>query len=137
MNEVQTFLDLLLGAALGGLYVALLRPLPRPRQDALFAAGLGGAALVYVPFALAGAAASWVPIEVAGFVAYTVVAVLGARRSRWLLAFGWAGHALWDFPLHAAPAAGFVPGWYPAACLAFDVVVAGYLAASARAMSGR
>ncbi len=93
----------------------------------LYALGLVGAALVYVGFAAFSGGQERLPLEALGLSLYTLVAVLGARRWPALLAAGWAGHALWDLLLHPASGSAYVPGWYPAACAGFDVVVGAYL----------
>ena len=66
-------------------------------------------------------------IELAGVAIYVVFALLGLKRSGWLLAVGWALHPLWDAGLHDY-AAEFVPHWYINGCLGFDLLVAAYVA---------
>jgi len=64
-------------------------------------------------------------IVAAGFL---VVAIVGFKWNLWLLVAALAGHGVFDF-IHAGVIADpGVPTWWPAFCLAFDVVAAAYLA---------
>jgi hypothetical protein len=96
-------------------------------QLALYALGLVGAALVYVGLAAFNGGREQLPLEALGLALYTLVAVLGVGRWPPLLVVGWAGHAAWDL-LHPGGYAPYVPGWYPPACIGFDLAVAAYLA---------
>ena len=82
----------------------------------------------YVLLAAVGATAHALLVETLLMSAFAVVAVLGFKRSSWLIVAGLAGHGLFDM-LH-----GFVvtnpgvPEWWPAFCSTFDVGIAGVLA---------
>ena len=89
---------LLLGLILGAAFVAVARSRGRD-ETRVVALGLVVAATVYVGFAVAGAGA------------------------------GWTLHAGWDVGLHlVGGGAAFAPEGYVVLCLAFDLVVAGYVA---------
>lgn len=98
-----------------------------PRGERLqWAVGLWVAAWIYVGFAVLGQSGwGWLGIELVGVALYGVLAWTGRSRSAWLAA-GWALHVLWDVFLHGGHGTAFVPGWYPPACLGFDVAVAAY-----------
>src|SRR5207302_8260062 len=81
----------------------------------------------YILFAVMGGSRHALIAEsiVAGI--FLVVAVVGFKKSLWLVAAGLAGHGILDF-FHARiiPDPG-VPIWWPGFCMAFDVVAAGVL----------
>jgi uncharacterized protein DUF6010 len=66
-------------------------------------------------------------VELLGVAIFTLSAWLGVRVSTLFLGLGWALHAAWDGLMHAIPGTGFVPIWYAPTCLAFDLVLAGYI----------
>lgn len=115
-----------IGTALGIAFVTAARRGSARHTRLLYAQALVIAAVIYVFFAaLGGAGGRWWSIEVAGVAGFGLLAWLGVRRSGYFLAAGWLLHVLWDLLLHG-PESYFVPAWYPAACLGFDVIVAIY-----------
>ncbi|MBO9531625.1 MAG: hypothetical protein J7513_01470 [Solirubrobacteraceae bacterium] len=121
------------GAVLGASAVVPSVLLVRRRTantTALAGAGLVIAAAIY-PAArtdrLAGPAGAR---ELAGLVAAgllaTAAAGAGGTRGRRLIAAGWASHALFD-AAHDTGRGSSIPAWYPAACAAFDLVLASEL----------
>ena len=84
-------------------------------------------ALIYVGFALVGQQWDWLPIEFGGVLLYSFFVFLSFRFSILFLALGWALHVVWDLALHFDGHPGYVPDWYPGACLGFDLLIAGYL----------
>jgi hypothetical protein len=125
----------IVAAALGGLlgfgFVALAGRAGR-RADALLGAGLVAAAVLYPLMGLPAHALREMPVELAGVAAFTAAALLGASLSPWFLALGWGAHALWDLALPSVTDTAYVPAWYAAACLGFDLAVAGLVAVRAR-----
>ena len=106
-----------------------------PRYARLLAGvGLIAASLFYVYFAArANESALWNIGELLGVAVFGTMAVLGMRGSRWWLVAGWALHPLWDVVLHYfLPGRSFAPLGYVFACLSFDLLVAGYIAARGR-----
>ncbi|MBX2872398.1 MAG: hypothetical protein KTR30_09870 [Saprospiraceae bacterium] len=98
-----------------------------PNKDhAFWRTGLVVAAVIYVVFSLVGGNLQWILIELGGVMVYLTFAVLSKRYSLWFLALGWALHVLWDLVLHGE-GLDFVPAWYPAACLGFDIAIAAYV----------
>jgi hypothetical protein len=81
---------------------------------------------------LGGAPRSWLILEVGGFVLFSLVALLGLRRSMWFVVVGWAAHPVWDVVLHKVLSVGFVPEWYPVGCAGFDLLLAVYIARRVR-----
>jgi hypothetical protein len=59
---------------------------------------------------------------------FTAAAVLGFRRTPWIVVAGLALHGGFDFIRHAIIPNPGVPAWWPGFCLAIDVAMAGYLA---------
>jgi hypothetical protein len=67
-------------------------------------------------------------LESIGIAAFVVAAAVGFKRSLWVVVAALAAHGAYDFvhgQLFTNPG---VPQWWPAFCLAFDVVAAAYLA---------
>jgi len=124
MIERSFVAAMLAGIVLAVPYIAYVRGHRRPALP--LAAGLFIAALIYLPPAAirAGASASW--LEASGVFAFGLLALAGVRLSPWLLVAGWSMHAGWDLLLHPVTHDGYVPGWYPALCVGFDILVAGY-----------
>jgi len=85
------------------------------------------AALIYVGFALFAKQWDWLLIELGGVLLYSFFVFLSFKYSILFLALGWALHISWDLLLHFNGAPGYVPTWYPGACLGFDLMIAGYL----------
>ena len=118
-----------LGAALAGALALANRSMRPPDESRLWAAALAVAALIYVGFAaFGGAPAPWLLLELGGVILYAGLALSSLRLSGWLLALGWLAHVAWDTLVHG-DAPGFVPGWYPAFCAGFDLIVATVIAA--------
>lgn len=119
--------EVITGAVLAGVLVALLRHARFERVLRFWAVALSVAAAIYVGFVLVGGArAQWFWVEVAGFILFSVLAFLGFTFSPWVLALAWFAHIAWDTLLHSQNT-GFVPQWYPAVCVGFDLVVGAYL----------
>lgn len=122
--------SLALGAAAAAVPLVWLRGRRRSSKLRFWALALLVAALIYVGFAVVGSALGLVddPPHILGYqglgvIVYGALGALGMRHPR-ALAAGWALHVLWDLGhRHAA----WVPDWYVAACLSFDLVAAGAL----------
>ena len=124
-----------LGLVLGAVFIVVARRFGIRGERRLLAVGLIVAALIYVGFAVAWAGGAWIAAELGGVVVFGGLAVLGLKRSPLSLAVGWALHPVWDAGLHLMGAgAAFAPTWYVVACISFDFLVGGYIAARFRAM---
>jgi hypothetical protein len=107
------------------------------RDGAFYPTVLVVVAHYYVLFATIGGSSDALPVELLGMAAFVLVAVLGFKRSSWLVAAGLAAHGVFDVVHpHVVQNAG-VPEWWPAFCGAFDVGIAALLAVVALARSRR
>ena len=82
----------------------------------------------YALFAVMGGSGQVLAFELIPIVAFLVAAVVGFKRSLWLVVVALAAHGVFDFfhgQLIANPG---VPLWWPSFCGAYDVVAAAYLA---------
>lgn len=98
----------------------------------LFAAFLAAMPLVYVVrylFDSTGREAnSWLWVEVLGIPIFATFAVLGVKRSPWLLAIGIVVHGLaWDSWHYRRST--YIPDWYAIFCMAVDLAFGAYVAA--------
>jgi len=131
---------LALGAVAAAAPIAWLHSKRPQARQRFWAVALLVAALIYVGFAVVGAGAGTIedPPHVLGYeglgvMVYGALGALGMRRPK-ALAVGWALHVLWDLG-HRHEV--WVPEWYVAACLSFDLVVAGALVWQARNSEAR
>jgi hypothetical protein len=83
----------------------------------------------YVLFAVMGASGPTLAIEIAVACAFALIAILGFKRNLWLVAAALIGHGAFDFVHHRLIENPGVPQWWPGFCLAFDVILGGWLAA--------
>lgn len=85
-------------------------------------------ASLYSLFAVIGAATEALVIESLVGVGFIAIALVGFKRSLWIVAAALAAHGIFDY-VHAAliPNPG-VPPWWPEFCATYDVVAAAYLA---------
>lgn len=82
----------------------------------------------YVLFAVMGGSSHALVMETLVMAGFLVVAVIGFKRSLWLVVAALAGHGIFDF-FHAHVVANpGVPAWWPGFCLTFDITVAVYVA---------
>ncbi len=82
----------------------------------------------YVLFAVMGGSGHALLVETAVGALFLALAMAGFKHSLWLAAGALAAHGILD-ALHGQLIANpGVPVWWPAFCLAFDEVAAGYLA---------
>lgn len=82
----------------------------------------------YALFAVMGGSTHALLIEAAVAILFLAVSLVGFRYSLWLVVAALAAHGILDVfhgQLIANPG---VPAWWPAFCLAYDEVAAGYLA---------
>ena len=85
-------------------------------------------ASLYSLFAVMGGSTRALVVEALVGVAFVALAVVGFRTSLWVVAAVLAVHGMFDL-VHAAVISNpGVPHWWPAFCLTYDAVAAGYLA---------
>jgi hypothetical protein len=131
---MATVIQLLIGILSCFIFVLVARRADLKREVKVYTMALIAAALIYVGFAVGtGAALPWVALEVGGLALFSLIALLGLRFSVWMLALGWAAHAVWDALLDEVLKVGFVPSWYPAVCIGFDLFLAVYIVTQLRA----
>ena len=95
-------------------------------EKRLLAAFLVGMPFVYVARALVAGAQSSLWWEVLAVPLFSVVAILGLKKSPWFLVAGIASHGMaWDAWHYRRSA--YIPNWYSACCLLLDLALAGYL----------
>jgi hypothetical protein len=82
----------------------------------------------YVLFAVMGGSKHALVPELIVMAGFVTLAVLGFRRSNWILVGALAGHGVFDALRGNLFANTGVPAWWPAFCGAFDVVIAACLA---------
>ncbi len=123
---INTMGWLLIGAAVAGVSIGFAHRLRWHSQVRCFAVLLFLAGAIYL---LLGAfhAVRWIAIESAGAVLFSLLACAGVRWPL-VLGLGWVLHAGWDAGLHLAIEQPVIGPWYLLMCLAFDPIVAGYLA---------
>lgn len=118
----------LIGAALAALVGALATMIGFDRDRAFYPTVMIVIASYYVLFAISGGATSSIVIEAAVMSLFAAAAIVGFRRSLWLVVAALAAHGIFDW-LHSPMIANAgVPPWWPPFCLAYDVVAAAYLA---------
>jgi hypothetical protein len=76
----------------------------------------------YVLFAAMGASRRTLLAEILVAGIFLLFAVLGFKRSLWVVVVGSIGHGLFDFVHHFFIDNPGVPRWWPGFCLSFDVV---------------
>jgi len=82
----------------------------------------------YVLFAAMGGSGHAMVLELIVMAVFVTAAVLGFKKSEWILVAALAGHGAFDALRGNAIENGGVPAWWPAFCGSYDVVAAACLA---------
>ena len=82
----------------------------------------------YVLFAAMGGSLHALAIEFVVMTGFVTAAVLGFKKSEWILVAALAGHGVFDALRGNAIENAGVPSWWPAFCGSYDVVAAACLA---------
>jgi hypothetical protein len=85
-------------------------------------------ATYYILFAVMGSSTSALILESGIAAVFLVLAVAGFKKNLWLIVAALAGHGVFDFFHHLFIQNPGVPVWWPAFCLAFDVLAGAFLA---------
>ena len=85
-------------------------------------------AFYYVLFAVMGGSTDALLIEITVATVFLALSLVGFKYSLWLVAAALAAHGIFDLFHDQLIANPGVPEWWPAWCLAYDGVAAGYLA---------
>lgn len=119
--------DLMRGAVLAVLTISVSLLLPGDLVIPFFAFLLVFAAAVYVGFAEADPTENEKGIQWGVALAFVAIALLGLRTSPWVIASGWVLHSGWDLLHHRDVLKTRTAEWYPGACLAYDLIIAGFI----------
>jgi hypothetical protein len=117
-----------IGILLGLVSVVLARLAGLDRDRAFYPTVLVVIATYYVLFAVVGGSFGALVVESIVMIAFVIVGVLGFKFNLWLVVFALAAHGVFDFVHGNVVVNPGVPIWWPAFCLAFDVVAAAFLA---------
>jgi hypothetical protein len=98
------------------------------RERAFYSTVVIAIASYYVLFAVMGASGRILVLEIVIATGFSLLAVLGFKRTPWLVVTALVGHGLFDFVHSRFIDNPGVPRWWPGFCLAFDVIVGGWLA---------
>jgi hypothetical protein len=85
-------------------------------------------AALYSLYAVIGGSTRALVVESMVGLGFIALAVFGFRTSLWIVAAALALHGVFDLVHGSLIANPGVPRWWPAFCLTYDVVAAGYLA---------
>jgi hypothetical protein len=113
---------LALGIGLGATLVGL------DRERAFYPTVMIVIALLYGLFAMIGSSLDALGAEAAPMAVFIAAAVVGFKRSLWIVAAALAGHGLFDFIHPHWIVNPGVPAWWPGFCGSYDIVAAAYLA---------
>lgn len=121
---MEYLIGLLLSLAVAGSAAAI----GFDRERAFYPTVLIVIASYYVLFAAAGASTRTLLIEIAIASGFVMLAVMGFKKSFWIVPVALVAHGVFDFVHHFLVFNPGVPRWWPGFCLAFDVVLAIWLA---------
>ncbi len=97
------------------------------RDRAFYPTALIAIATYDVLFAVVGGSTSALLIECALATVFTAAALIGFKRSEWIVAAAYAAHGIADLVHHSFSANAGIPDYWPGFCSAFDLVVAAIL----------
>ena len=121
-------MSIVVGLVLAAAFTAPLALLKREWALDFLTVQLGGIAAVYSGFALMDGRLAPATAEVAVTLTFLVVALAGRWFSPAILAAGYFAHGGWD-ALHSFGAVTTaIPSWYVPFCIAYDFLVAAYVA---------
>lgn len=102
--------------------------LPDPQALDFWAVLLAVVGAIYVGSALGDGRLRIILTETGVALAFLALTLAGLWQHPWFLVVGWAAHGLWDVGHHGEGestwSAPVEAGFYPLACLSFDLVVA-------------
>ena len=82
----------------------------------------------YALFAVMGGSVKSLEVEVAVGLGFSTLALVGFKKSMWLVAAGIAGHGVFDFFVHVFIPNPGMPIWWPGFCGTADLFLGGWLA---------
>lgn len=98
------------------------------RERSFYATVLIVVASLYALYAAIGGTREVMLQECVGVAAFTVLAVLGFKKSEWFLVVGLIGHGVYDFFHGGLIHNEGVPEWWPGFCGGYDVLAGVFLA---------
>ena len=116
------------GIALAFIVVCFGRVTGLARDQAFYPTLVIIVASYYVLFALMAGSPRALVVESIVMSAFVLGAVIGFKRSPWLVIACLGAHGVFDLLHDSISANPGVPGWWPAFCLTFDLGAAGLLA---------
>ena len=116
-----------MGVLVALLVCAFARVAGFDRDRAFYPTVLIITATYYVLFAAIGQSNEALIVETIIMVLFVAVAVAGFRLKLWMIAAGFAAHAVFDLVHGSVVNNPGVPSWWPAFCLAIDVALAALL----------
>jgi hypothetical protein len=114
--------SLALAVSLGASFVGL------DRDRAFYPTVTVVVASYYCLFAVMGGTSAALALESMVAAVFVFVAILGFRKNLWLVALALGSHGMFDLVHGRVISNPGMPYWWPAFCLSYDVVAAGYLA---------
>jgi hypothetical protein len=81
----------------------------------------------YVLFAVIGGSGHALVVETLVMIGFLLVAVIGFKKSLWLVVAALAAHGVFDLFHGRVVANPGVPAWWPAFCLTYDLTAAAFL----------
>ncbi|MGO4382105.1 hypothetical protein [Pseudoduganella sp. RAF53_2] len=120
MLSVLIGIALAIGVGLLGTYIKL------DRERGFYPVILIVVAAIYVLFACCANEPRVVFIEILPLAVFGIAAVVGFRKSQWIVVVGLAGHGCFDAVHNLLILNKGVPPWWPEFCGTFDVVFALY-----------
>jgi hypothetical protein len=124
----EGFVAYLVGATLALAVGGLSTVVGLDRDRAFYPTVLIVIASYYALFAVMSESTHALVIEAVVATAFLAAAIVGFKHSLWLVVAALAAHGILDVFHDQVIANPGVPAWWPAFCLAFDGVAAGYLA---------
>jgi hypothetical protein len=82
----------------------------------------------YILFAVMGSSTPALILESVMAAVFFALAVVGFKKSLWLIVVALAGHGVFDFFHHFFIRNPGVPAWWPGFCLSFDILAGAFLA---------
>lgn len=125
-------MDFIIGGTLAAVVSALARAAGFDKDRSFYPTVTIVIASYYVLFAAAGGSL-WTLVPEMGFAAgFVCLAVVGHRKSLWLVVAALVLHGVFDFVHDAVISNPGVPAWWPGFCAAYDLGAACWLAACLR-----
>jgi hypothetical protein len=98
------------------------------RERAFYSTVVIVVAHYYILFAVMGATTPVLISECLAASAFIILAVVGFKKSLWIVAVALAGHGIFDAFHHRIIHDPGVPLWWPGFCMSFDVLAGAFLA---------